>query len=108
MTIGRLLASLVFAASMAAAVPAQAQLRSIPPEARTGTIQHLQDMYVAIDGARRRLAPGAQIRDANNRLVLPAAIPPGAMVKYVGDAEGFVRQVWILTPQEAAQDAQKR
>ena len=107
MTSARLLAS-VFAACLFLAAPAQAQLRTIPAEAKTGTIQHLQDMYVAIDGARRRLAPGAQIRDASNRLVLPAAIPAGALVKYTGDAEGFVRQVWILTPQEAAQAAPKR
>jgi hypothetical protein len=104
----RLLASLLLATCLAAAAPAQAQLRTIPPEAKTGTIQHLQDMYVAIDGRRRRLAPGAQIRDANNRLVLPASIPAGSRVKYVRDAEGFIRQVWILSPQEAAQDAQAR
>jgi hypothetical protein len=106
--IARLLACLVLGACLATAALAQAPLRTIPPEAKTGTMQHLQDMYVAIDGARRRLAPGAQIRDANNRLVLPASIPAGSRVKYVGDAEGFVRQVWILSPQEAAQDAQQR
>jgi len=87
--------------------PAAAQLRSIPPQAKSGTISHLQEMYVAIDGQRRRLAPGAQIRDADNRLVLPASIPPGSLVRYLGDAEGLVRQVWILSPQEAAQ-AQRR
>jgi hypothetical protein len=90
------------------AVPAAAQLRSIPPQAKPGTISHVQDMYVSIDGARRRLAPGAQIRDANNRLVLPTSIPPGSQMRYLGDAEGLVREVWLLSPQEAAQSQKGR
>jgi hypothetical protein len=60
-------------------------------------------MNVAIDGVQKRLAPGAQIRDAANRLVLPVALPAGTPVRYLLDAEGMVRQVWILSPQEAAQ-----
>jgi hypothetical protein len=105
MTPSRLLAaSLLLAAFLAG--PAAAQVRSIPPQAKPGTIRHLQDMYVSIDGQRRRLAPGAQIRDGDNRLVLPASIPPGSQVRYLGDAEGLVRQVWILSPEEAAR-AQK-
>ena len=82
---------------------AAAQLRSIPEEAKRGTMRHLQDLAVEIDGQRQRLAPGAQIRDASNMVVVPAAVPSGALVKYRMDAEGMVRQVWILTPQEAAQ-----
>jgi hypothetical protein len=102
MTLARLLAALLLLAAFLAG-PALAQLRSIPPQAKAGTIRHLQDMYVTIDGQRRRLAPGAQIRDANNRLVLPASIPPDSAVRYLRDAEGLVREVWILSPQEAAQ-----
>ena len=37
--------------------------------------------------------------------MLPAAIPPGSIVKYRTDAQGMVSEVWILTPQEAAQPA---
>jgi hypothetical protein len=79
-----------------------AQLRSIPDQARRGEIRHLQDADVSIDGVRQRLAPGAQIRDESNRVVVPAAVPAGAQVKYVLNDEGLVRQVWILTPAEAA------
>jgi hypothetical protein len=82
---------------------ASAQLRTIPQDATRGTIQHVQEMIVAIDGVQKRLAPGAQIRDGSNRVMRPVAIPSGASVKYLLDAEGMVRQVWILTPQEAAQ-----
>ena len=84
-----------------AAPLASAQVRSIPADAKVGQIRHLQDMLVEIDGAPQRLAPGAQIRDVSNRIILPTAIRPGTRVKYVVDAAGQVRKVWILTPKEA-------
>ena len=91
------------AAGSVLAGAAYAQFRSIPEAAKRGDIRHRQDMVVEISGKVQRLAPGAQIRDASNRLVVPTALPPGAPVKYVMDAQGMVRQVWILTPEEAAQ-----
>jgi hypothetical protein len=81
---------------------ALAQLRTIPDDAKRGEMRHLQDMTVEIDGAQRRLAPGVQIRDAENRVVVPTAVPSGSQVKYRVNAEGLVRQVWILSPAEAA------
>jgi len=89
------------------AAGAHAQLRNIPEQAKDGAISHLQDMIVAIDGVAVRLAPGVLIRDPDNRLLLPTAIPAGAQIKYLLDAEGLVRQVWILTPDEAKQAAAK-
>ena len=83
-----------------AASLASAQVRNIPEDARVGEIRHLQEMVVEIDGAAQQLAPGAQIRDASNRIITPSAIPPGTRVKYLVDASGQVRQVWILTPEE--------
>ena len=80
---------------------AGAQLRSIPKDARAGEIRHLQGTVVEIDGAQQRLAPGAQIRDASNRIILPIAIPSGTLAKYLVDASGQVHRVWILTPEEA-------
>jgi hypothetical protein len=82
--------------------PALAQLRTLPQEATRGHIRHVAEMDVEIDGARERLSPGAQIRDGSNRLVLPSALPAGALVKYARDAQGLVHRVWILTPEEAA------
>jgi hypothetical protein len=85
------------------AAPAAAQLRTVPADARRGVIVHLQDMIVRIDQSTARLAPGVQIRDIHNRLLLPAAIPPGSIVKYRVDAQGLVSHVWILSVREAAQ-----
>src|SRR2546423_9192171 len=80
-----------------------AQVRAIPGDAKRGEIRHVENMMVQIDGMPQRLAPGAQIRDAANRVVVPTALPAGAQVKYLFNEEGLVRQVWILTPEEAKQ-----
>jgi hypothetical protein len=97
------LARYLLLALAAVSFAAHAQLRSVPPDAKPGTLRHLQDMVVELDGKPARLSPGAQIRDAANRLVLPAAVPDKTLVKYLVDPSGMVHRVWILSPQEAAQ-----
>ena len=81
---------------------AAAQLRTIPADAERGELRHVQENVVELDGKRETLAPGAQIRDQTNRIILPGAVSPGAIVKYRRNANGAVSQVWILTPDEAA------
>jgi hypothetical protein len=80
-----------------------AQLRTIPQEAKRGEIRHLQDMLVEIDGKQQRLSPGAQIRDTDNRLLVPTALPEKSDVKYLFDGAGMVHRVWILSAKEKAQ-----
>ena len=82
---------------------AHAQLRTLPAEAKRGQIRHLQETIVQIDGTQARLAIGAQVRDAHNRILVPAAIPADSVVKYTVNAQGEVSAVWILDAQEAAQ-----
>ena len=93
---------LLIAVACLASTAVYAQLRSIPDAAKRGEMRHLQDMAVEIDGTMLRLAPGAQIRDASNRVIVPTAVPARATVKYLFNADGLVRRVWILTPEEAA------
>ena len=88
---------------LGSAGPALAQLRTIPDDAKRGVMRHVQDMVVEIDGVQQQLAPGAQIRDTSNLIVVPTAVPPDTLVKYRLDGEGKVRQVWFLTDEEAAQ-----
>jgi hypothetical protein len=83
---------------------AQAQLRTIPEQAKDGDIRHLRETLVSINGVQLLLAPGAQIRDESNRLIVPTALPPGAKVKYLLDNQGLVGQVWILSAQETAKN----
>ena len=52
-----------------AAGSAWAQLRTLPQDAERGDIRHVEGMTVTIDGTERRLAPGAQIRDATNLII---------------------------------------
>jgi hypothetical protein len=96
----RLAAILLLAALPVAAL---AQLRTIPQDAKRGQLRHLQEMDVSVDGVRESLAPGAQIRDASNRVVLPATVQSETPIRYRRDREGRVNQVWILSAEEAAQ-----
>ena len=89
-------------AAMLLANPVAAQLRTIPPDAKRGEIRHLQEMLVELDGKPQRLAPGAQIRDADNRLMLPLSLAQKQSVKYLLDAQGLVHRVWLLTAEERA------
>jgi hypothetical protein len=100
--------AVIAAAALAGAGAAFAQLRSIPDDAKRGQIRPLREMIVEIDGAEVRLSPGAQIRNGDNRIVLPSALPQEALlVKYLVDSAGMVRQVWILTQEEAAKPDKK-
>jgi hypothetical protein len=96
----RALACLLLAFCCGAAL---AQHRDIPVDAKRGKLRHVFDMDVEIDGALQRLSRGAQIRDADNRIVVPTSVAPGSTVKYRLDAKGMVREVWILSPREAEQ-----
>jgi hypothetical protein len=74
----------------------------VPAEARLARMTLVEGNIVDIDGVRQQLAPGAQIRDESNRIIVSGALPPGSLVCYLLDNAGLVHRVWILTPQEAA------
>jgi hypothetical protein len=87
------------------AAPALAQFRTppIPAESARGVIRHLNGMTVAIDQRQARLAPGAQIRNQANLIIVPTAIPPnGAWADYTLNADGEIFRAWLLTPDELA------
>lgn len=105
MNLAKLTRALALCLLAALAPSAWAQLRTIPADAQPGTIRHLQGMLVEINGQQVLLAPGAQIRDASNRIVLPSAVPPGAQIRFQLDAQGVPYRIWLLSPAEAAQPA---
>jgi hypothetical protein len=87
------------------AAPALAQFRTppIPAESTRGVIRHLNGMTVAVDQRPARLAPGAQIRNQANLIIVPTAIPPnGAWADYTLNADGEIFRAWLLTPDELA------
>jgi len=83
---------------------AQARVPPIPADAQRGVIRHLKEMAVAIDDKPVQLAPGAQIRDQQNLIIVPVALPPsGATADYTIDGNGELFRAWLLTPRELAQ-----
>jgi hypothetical protein len=89
---------LVFAFCLAGS--ALAQSRTLPAQARLALMTHVSENVFDVNGREERLSPGAQIRDALNRIVMPATLPPGSMVKLLRDDTGAVHRVWILSPLE--------
>jgi len=81
---------------------AMAQARQIPDTAKRGSMVHIQDTAVELDGKPMRLSPAAQIRGQNNLIIVPMSLPPGALVKYTLDNSGQLHRVWVLTAEEAA------
>ncbi len=96
----RLLALLICVLAVPAA--ALAQVRQIPDTAKRGSIVHIQDALVEIDGKQMRLSPAAQIRNRDNLFIVPMSLPRGALVKYTLDGSGQIHRVWVLTAAEAA------
>ncbi|MGH8748206.1 MAG: hypothetical protein ACREU5_03780 [Burkholderiales bacterium] len=103
MTLAKLTRALALCLLAALPSTALAQLRGIPAAAQRGEIRHLQGMLVEINGTPVMLAPGAQIRDASNRIIVPSAVPPGTRIRFLLDAHGMPFRVWLLTRREAAQ-----
>ena len=81
---------------------AMAQARQIPASAERGSMVHIQETAVEVNGKPMRLSAAAQIRGQNNLLITPMSLPPGALVKYTLDNSGQVHRVWVLTAEEAA------
>jgi hypothetical protein len=96
----KLLALLICALVLPAVVVAQ--VRQIPDGAKRGTIVHIQDTIVEINGQPMRLSAGAQIRSRDNLFIVPMSLPSGAPVKYTLDVSGQIHRVWVLTAEEEA------
>jgi hypothetical protein len=96
-------------ALLSMAVPCVAQMRTLPQDTERGVIRHIEGVDVTVDGKRARLAPGATIRNRDNLIIVPTALPEeGARAEYVLDAQGMIFRVWLLTAEEAARDRRKR
>ena len=95
---------LVLAVLAIALQPGQAAAeRALPADARLAAFAVIQHPEVTLDSAPFRLAPGAQVRDESNRIVLPTSLQGNYLVLYTTDSRGEIYRVWILSPEEAAQ-----
>ncbi|MBL8436957.1 hypothetical protein [Zoogloea sp.] len=86
---------------------ALAGLRAIPPEAPAAVMTMLADGRVALGKRVFTISPAGQIRDANNRIVLPATLGGSYVVRVLLAPDGQLYRAWILTAEEAAQPAPK-
>ena len=76
--------------------------RTFPVGTLRGKFMVINAPDVELDGQVDRLAPGARIRSEQNMLVMAGAIVGQKyLVNYTRDAAGLLREVWILTPNEA-------
>ena len=71
------------------------RLRQIPENAYKGVMWPPQGRHVRINDSIMRLAPGATIRDMNNRMVLPQSVRQPKKIRYTLDMYGQVRKIWI-------------
>jgi len=98
-----IVASLVFTAT------ANAQLRTIPANAKRATVGQPQVLpNVDLGGKIDKIAPGGVIYDQNNRTIVHGALPPGASVAVTRDMNGDIARIYILTPLEQAQFKEKK
>jgi hypothetical protein len=107
-TLVRVLAGVVASVAFAGAVAQTTSLRTLPEDARRGYLSHVRENLVSLDGRQLKLAPGAQIRGANNLIVQPTALPKDSLVKYQLNARGELWRAWVLTDQEAAKPSADR
>lgn len=71
------------------------RLRIIPEDAGKGVMWPPQGRRVRINDTVMTLAPGATIRDMNNRMVLPGSVREPKKIRYTLDVYGQVRRIWI-------------
>jgi hypothetical protein len=76
--------------------------RSFPPGTLRGEITFVNTSQAELDGEAVRLSPGTRIRTAQNMMAMSASLVGQThVVNYTRDGMGQLREVWILTEQEA-------
>lgn len=82
---------------------AQPLVRRFPRHALRGEVVFGAFPEALLNGQPVRLAPGARVRDADNRVAMPGAVAGGRfLVHYTVNSMGLLQDVWILRPDEAA------
>ncbi len=84
-------------------VPIEGVPRLLPENTLKGEMLVFSPISASVDGQMKVLAPGVQIRDPFNTVVLPGMIRQPVPVRYQTDMTGAISKVWILSQREAAQ-----
>jgi hypothetical protein len=90
-------------AAVCIVAPAAAQQRAFPQNALRGALVITTPTEGVLNGQPVRLAPGLRVRGQDNMLAMSGTLLGMKMlVHYTVDLQGLVKDVWILTPEEAA------
>ena len=101
--IKRSMSATVLAVTLATSTFAFAQLeRKLPQDVRQGRMSYAGNTEVIVDGYAAALTAGAQIRNEQNLIIMPAALPAYSLVRFQEDNEGRIHRVWVLREDESA------
>ena len=91
-------------AAIALVASAAAQSRAFPQNTLRGALVFGADRQLVLNGRATSLTPGSRVRNQGNMIVPPDTLVGAKwLVNYTLDMGGAqVRDVWILTPDEAA------
>ena len=93
----------VAATFIAAPAAAQQFQRTFPQNALRGSFVIVAPPDILLNGQAARLAPGSRIRTQQNMIQMSGTLVGlKLLVNYTIDTSGLVKDVWILTPEEAA------
>ena len=78
--------------------------RLFPDNALRGVMVVTAPPDITMNGKPERLSPGSRIRNTQNQLLMSASlVGQELVVNYTRESLGQVHDVWILTPDEAAE-----
>jgi hypothetical protein len=95
-------------ATFSPALLAQPVGRSFPAKALRGTLTVTAPPEVLMDGQPDRLSPGARIRNPQNAFVMSASlVGVPLVVNFTRENTGQIHEVWLLSPEEAAEKRER-
>ena len=98
------LAALLAVAGFVTDTASAQALRAFPPNTLRGSVVFGEMPTLLLNGKPAMLSPGSRVRGANNMLVMPPTIAGAKLLVHytVDPGTDRVRDIWILTPDEAA------
>lgn len=75
--------------------------RTLPADAVRGTVTHLSELRVIVNGVPTELSANVRIWNTDNLFIVPQAIPPGSIVRFSLDVNRQIDRMWVLTKAEA-------
>ena len=79
-----------------------AMARAFPADSRKGILTPPLQQPVIIDGVAVRTAPGLQVRNEQNLIVMPNTLQSAVPIRYQLDPMGNIWRIWILSAAEQA------